>query len=116
MRTTPTDGDAALSRHAADRMNQRRLSGAWVELVQQYGREVFARGAVFCFVGRKEVAEYAARADLTGVEGVHVLVARDGTVITVYRNRGFHPSRYRKPNYRTARLTKARRRGLRRWL
>lgn len=111
MGTTSTNTGAPLSRHACDRMNRRRLSGTGVDLVQQYGREVFARGAVFCFVGRKEVAAYADRADLTGVEGIHVLVSRDGMVITVYRNRGFHPNRYRKPNYRAARLRAARRRG-----
>lgn len=111
MPTTAMTAVPAFSQHARDRMNQRGLSDKGIELVQQYGRQVFARGAVYCFIGHKEVAAHAERTDLTGVEGVHVLVARDGTVLTVYRNRGFRPCQYRKPNYRAARLKKARRRG-----
>ena len=110
MPAEPTNAEAAFSWHARKRMSQRRLSHVRVELVQEYGRQVFARGAVYCFIGRKEVEEYADRTDLTGVEGVHVLIAHDGTVLTVYRNRGFRPCRYRKLSYRTARLKKARRR------
>ncbi len=105
-----TNTESAFSRHARKRMNQRRLSRAGIELVQEYGRVVYARGAQFCFIGRKEVEAYADRTDLTGAEGIHLLIARDGTILTVYRNRGFHPSRYRKANYRLARLKKAARR------
>ncbi len=109
MHSTPTAANPVFSDHALVRINARRLSRNGIELVQQYGREVFARGAVYCFVGKKEVAAYADQADLSAVEGVHVLAARDGTVITAYRNREFRPGRYRKPNYRPARQRKARR-------
>ena len=107
--TVPNVGPT-FSHHARLRMSQRGLSDSGIELVREYGRQVFARGALYCFIGRKEVELYADRADLTGVEGVHVLLTRDGTVLTVYRNRAFHPRRYRKLNYRRARLRKAARR------
>lgn len=113
MPTASTHLEPVYSQHAIDRMNQRRLSDEQVALVHKYGREVYARGAVYHFVGRKEVEAYARYADLSGVEGVHVLEAHDGTVLTVYRNRGFHPSRYRKLSLRAARRIKERRRGRR---
>lgn len=113
MPTTLTNPGPVYSQHALDRMNQRRLNDNQVALVHKYGREVFARDAVYHFVGRKEVEAFADRADLSGVEGIHVLESRDGTVLTVYRNRGFRPCRYQKASCRAARLKKARCRGRR---
>ncbi|HEY1191113.1 MAG TPA: hypothetical protein VGE74_25995 [Gemmata sp.] len=113
MPTTLTHPEPIYSQHAIDRMNERRLNDEQVALVHEYGREVFARGAVYHFVGRKEVEAFAACVDLTAVEGIHVLESHSGTVLTVYRNRGFRPSRYWKSNSRAARLKKARRRGRR---
>src|SRR5436853_338295 len=88
------------SRHALRRMNARCITDRAVELVQQYGREIHARGAIYYVVGRKEVESLADRVDLSWVEGIHVLLSRDGWVITTYRNRAFRPHRYRKPEYR----------------
>jgi predicted amino acid dehydrogenase len=111
MNAPPTSNAAPYSAHALTRISARRLTLDGIELVQQFGREVFTRGAVYQFIGRKEVETYAAQADLSELEGVHVLLAHDGTVITAYRNRAFHPNQYRKPNYRQ----RVRRRGRSRW-
>lgn len=109
MLTTPP-ADAQYTHHAVRRMNARALDPQVIELVQQYGRQLNARGAVYCVVGKKELKRFADTIDLSAADGVHVLVSTDGWVLTTYRNRGFHPSRYRKPTHRPARLAKLRRR------
>jgi hypothetical protein len=45
----------------------------------------------YCVVGRKEVKHYASLGiDLSDAEGLQVLLASDGAVVTVYRNRDLH--------------------------
>ena len=54
------------------------------------------RAAEIFFVGRKEVVRYAHEdVDLQGVEGIHVVCASEGEVLTAYRNRGRRPPRAR---------------------
>lgn len=80
-----------LSHHARDRMDQRRVSEAELRQALRYGRKVHVRGAVTYVIGRKEVERHLATGlDLSGCEGVHVVVSAEGqTVITTYRNRDF---------------------------
>ena len=77
-----------LTCHAAVRMNARRYRPETVEAVLAYGREAHVRGATICAIGRKEV-DRARRAglDLRDLEGIQVVCARDGSILTVYRNR-----------------------------
>lgn len=80
--------------HAALRMQQRGLSPEQIDLVLQYGREVHQRGIVYFVIGRKEVQQFAGGdIDLSGCEGIHVLVSPDGWVVTTYRNRELLRSR-----------------------
>lgn len=94
-----------LSDHARRRLAQRGLGAEAVLAAIDHGREVRTRGAWFHVVGRREVVE-ARRAgvDISAHEGVHVLVAEDGSVITAYRNRNLdtrpHSRRHRNSDRR----------------
>lgn len=82
---TPTEH--VLTAHAAVRMKQRGISAQLIELVLTYGRQIEAKGVVFCVVGRKEVAHHAVLGlDLSAAQGIQVLVGPDGAVVTMYRN------------------------------
>jgi hypothetical protein len=77
-----------LTPHALDQMNARCLSVRAVRLALTYGRASWTRGARIYAIGRKEVEHWRVRGiDLAGLEGVHVVTAADGAVLTVYRNR-----------------------------
>jgi hypothetical protein len=80
-----------LTNHARKRMNARKLPREAVRSALQYGRVVYTRGAAIHVIGRKEVHKYKKEGiNLSAYEGVQVLCnPKDGTVITVYRNRNF---------------------------
>ena len=81
----------SLTNHAAIRMQQRGISKAALQAVLDFGRRIHAKGLTFYVVGRKEVALYADRGvNLTNFEGLQVLVAADGAVVTTYRSRDLH--------------------------
>ena len=81
----------SLTNHAAIRMQQRGISRAALQAVLDFGRRIHAKGLTFYVVGRKEVALYADRGvNLTNFEGLQVLVAADGAVVTTYRSRDLH--------------------------
>ncbi|MBP8300417.1 MAG: DUF4258 domain-containing protein, partial [Planctomycetes bacterium] len=95
--TTPGSIYELLSVHGWQRMCSRGLSTDEVDAVLAYGRVARVRGAVIHAVGRKEV-ERARRVgvDLSRAEGLHVLCAPNGVIVTVYRNhdfRGLRPGR-----------------------
>src|SRR3954451_1922601 len=76
--------------HARSRMQGRGISERAVEDAIFYGRVVYTRGAVVHAIGRNEIAHYAEEGiDLSAYNGVQVVCSRDGSVITVYRNRDF---------------------------
>ena len=77
-----------LTYHAHRRMAARRLSSETVTAVLTFGRSIHARGAEIRVIGRKEIARYRPQGvDLTPFEGVQLVCAQDGTIITMYRNR-----------------------------
>ena len=79
--------DHPLTDHARMRMAQRGVSPCAVELVLRYGRTLHARGTTYRVIGHKEVLQCAERGvDLAEADGVHVLLASDGSVVTAYRN------------------------------
>jgi hypothetical protein len=79
-----------LSKHAVDRIRQRCISMAALNVIWKYGRESFAPGgAVKYFFGKNEyqhaLNDREERADvLDRVKGCTIVVI-DGTIITVYR-------------------------------
>lgn len=81
---------AILTQHAGNRMNHRRISTASIDLVIEYGRVVFTRGAMIYAIGRNEVERYKKeKVDLSDCEGIQVVCSLDDVVLTVYRNRNF---------------------------
>ncbi len=80
-------------------MTARGISAEAVGMVLEFGRRSHVRAAVIRVVGRKEVAlarDYGI--DLAPFEGIHVVCASDGAIVTVYRNRdlrGLRPRRGR---------------------
>lgn len=84
----PVRHRAQVCLHAWRRMSQRRISPADIEAVIDHGRRGHRHGALIYFVGRREVAWWRGRkVDLSGQEGIHVVVDRAGRVLTAWRNR-----------------------------
>lgn len=93
--------DVPLTDHAQMRMGQRGISERVVDMVLRHGRTVHARGATYRVVGHKEVSRCADRGiDLAEADGVHVLLASDGSVITAYRNHELRKIRPTKRRHR----------------
>lgn len=79
-----------LTRHAAYRCVTRCISIAAVDAAMDYGNCRHGRGAVIYILGWREVRYWQERGiDLSRWEGVEVVVAHDGQILTTYRNR--HP-------------------------
>ena len=79
-----------LTMHASQRMHARGISEAVVQAALEHGRVVHVRGAVIHAIGRKEISRHRRRGiDLSCYEGIQIVCAPDGTVLTVYRNRDF---------------------------
>ena len=80
------------SDHGEDQKNARNISEDMIDLTILWGRETHDKGAVFYFVGNKEIERAKVEGiDLKHCQGVHVVMWR-GEVSTVYRNN--------KPNFR----------------
>jgi hypothetical protein len=85
-----------LTRHAWRRMYGRGFSLAIIDLALCYGRVVHVRGATIHVVGRKEVERCRQDGiDLSSVEGIQVVCADSGAILTVYRNRDLRALRPR---------------------
>ncbi len=82
--------ESQLSCHAFERMEQRNIGHEAIEVVLDFGREVYTRGAIVHAIGRREI-EHSEREgiNLSPYDGVQVVCSQDGTVLTVYRNRNF---------------------------
>ena len=80
-----------LSNHARRRLNQRGIRKHLIDLVLEYGRAVYTRGACILVVGRKEVRTALNHGlDIRACEGIQVVCCpSDGIVVTAYRNRDF---------------------------
>lgn len=87
---SPVSGIDSLTKHASVRMSQRHITLDDVTQVLNYGRVLYAKGAVYHIVGRREIEQYRGRTDLQHLDGVHVVCSQTHHVLTVYRNRTFH--------------------------
>ncbi len=77
-----------LTYHAAERSRCRRIRTPAIDAVLLYGRYKHARGAEIYTVGWRDVAWWAERGiDLSPFEGLEVVCAATGRIITVYRKR-----------------------------
>ena len=85
-----------VSVHALQRMHERRISEAAVQATLEHGRVAHVRGAAIHAIGRKEVSAMQRQGiDLSEYEGVQVVCACDGEIMTAYRNRDFRGLRPR---------------------
>ena len=86
--------DLVLTRHAWEQMCRRSISSAVVQNVLEYGRAVYVRGAQIFAIGRKEVKRCLKMGiDLSESEGVQVVCAVEGAIMTTYRNNDFRSLR-----------------------
>ncbi|RMH53148.1 MAG: DUF4258 domain-containing protein [Bacteroidetes bacterium] len=83
------DGTYTGTDHLWQRMSGRSVAPADVERVLHFGRVTHVRGARHFSVGRREIRRYRRQADLSRLDGLHVVCTPDGVVLTVYRNRDF---------------------------
>lgn len=88
--TYRTEGCFVFTRHAIERMATRGIRSDAIFAALTYGRVIRIRGAYTYALGRKEISRYAREGiDLSGFDGVQVVVTSDGSILTVYRNRSF---------------------------
>lgn len=78
--------------HARRRGARRNVAPDAVEYVLAHGRMLQRTGAMFFFLGRRDIPPYDRCASWAArLEGVIVVVGSNGDIITVYRNRhGLH--------------------------
>ena len=97
----PTRDVVSFTWHARRRSARRNVAPDAVEYVLAYGRMVQRTGVTFFFLGRRDIPRCDRCASwVSRLEGVIVVVAPDGGVITVYRNRDGLRSITRKMKYR----------------
>lgn len=71
--------------HASERMSQRNVDEADVEFIMCFGRRFHRTGVEIFFLGRRDVPTRGAH-QAEHLVGTVVVVSRDSSVITVYRN------------------------------
>lgn len=77
------------SKHAKQRMAQRNISIDNIEFILKNGQWLHRAGAVFVFLGNRNIGKSKERDQkYARLEGTVVVLSRDGSrIITVYRNR-----------------------------
>lgn len=77
-----------LTEHAIQRMSQRGIKANDIELVMDYGKEIYAKGVIYYVLGKKEVKRYSKQVPrLKQLEGIRVITSTHNCdIITVYRN------------------------------
>ena len=86
-----------MTMHAVRRMHARRISEAAVRATLEHGRIVHVRGAVIHAIGHKEISHLRRHGiDLSHYEGIQIVCAPGGTILTAYRNRDFRSLRPRR--------------------
>lgn len=92
-----------LTLHAADRSRSRGIPAEAIDAAVEYGKHRAMRGADVYTIGWREIAHYAQFGiDLSRWEGVEVVCAHDGQVLTVYRNKNSRAFRDRAGRRRAA--------------
>ena len=91
--------------HAMQRMHERSIPEAAVRATLEHGRIAHVRGAAIHAIGHKEIVRLRRHGiDLSRYEGVQIVCAPDGTILTAYRNRdfrGLRPHRRRAAPWKT---------------
>ena len=96
-----------LTNHALRRMGDRGIPAHAVEAALLHGRVYHVRGAEIHVIGRKDVLRHKkSGVDLAAYEGVQIVCAVDGPVLTVYKSRDFRGLRPRQRRMERARRRK----------
>lgn len=95
-----------ITKHAAVRMQQRRIGLKDIEIAIAFGREHFVRGYIIYVIGNREITKFRKVADLSQLNGLHVVIT-SGQVVTTYRSRSL--SRRTLANKRPFRIRSRRR-------
>lgn len=96
--------NSTLTLHAADRCRARGIRLEAIEAVIELGKHRATRGADVYTLGWREVRICARHGiDLSGWEGIEVVCAHDGRVLTTYRNKNPRALRDRAAGRPTAR-------------
>lgn len=91
----------SLTRHARKRGARRNVAPDAVEYVLEHGRMIQRTGVLFFFLGRRDIPSCDRCASWSSrLEGVIVIISREGAVITVYRDRRGLRAIERKMKYR----------------
>lgn len=92
-----------LTHHARQRSRCRGIPTDAIEAAIDYGQHRAIRGADIYTLGWRQVRFHASRGlDLSHWEGVEVVCAHNGRVLTVYRNKNPHAFRRRDAQRRSA--------------
>ena len=92
-----------LTLHATDRSRTRGIPTDAIDAVIEFGKHRAIRGADVYTLGWREVRFYGqAGIDLSRWEGIEVVCAHDGQILTVYRNKNPRAFRDREGRRRAA--------------
>ena len=79
-----------LSVHAYKRRTQRGIQQQHIAHLLRFGRKQFHHHAIYYSIGHKEIKKYANICPtLKKMNGMHLVTAINGTVLTMFRNRDF---------------------------
>jgi len=84
-----------LSVHAHKRRMQRGIQHKQIAHLLRFGRRQYQNHAIYHSIGRKEILKYADLCPaLKEMNGMHLVTALNGTVLTLFRNRNFRLLRH----------------------
>lgn len=84
------DAALGLSVHAYKRRLQRGFQQDMIAHILRFGRKRFQNNAVYYSIGRKEIEKHSqACPDLKQMNGMHIVMSLNGTILTLFRNRDF---------------------------
>lgn len=79
-----------LSTHAYKRRTQRGLKNKHIAHLLRFGRKKYQNNAIYYSIGNKEIQKHLkVCSELKNMNGMHLVTALNGKVITLFRNRDF---------------------------
>lgn len=79
-----------LSQHAYKRRLQRGIQNQHIAHLLRFGRKQFQNNAIYYSIGHKEIKKHAKHCpSLKEMNGMHLVTALNGTILTLFRNRNF---------------------------
>ena len=85
-----------LSVHAQQRRSQRGFHNHHIAHLLRYGRKQYQNNAIYYSIGNKEIIKHAKHCmALKEMNGMHLVTALNGAVITLFRNRDFRLLKHR---------------------